>query len=229
MGEYRVEVDIESIGLWILFKEKHEDKPWYKEISDYLMIRYPPIIDRIKNSFRYVDFDPVNVNTCSYEYASILRDIGSVFSSVLDKIVTRENIRPRRGSRYDIVDYRDFLLESFPTLNEIVVKLKVNYNNKYVLPYEGFRQDDVDSVWWDAYNAVKHSDIDCREFGCLSNVIYSMCGLTILYEQFYIPSHMIEMRNRAGGLIEWIWHYDLEAIKDMIFPLPRYTLREDEE
>jgi len=218
--EHALDIDYESTGLYTWFKDKHEEKEWYKKISDYLMLRYSPIIDRIKNSFRYVDFDPININTCSYEYASLLRDIGSVFSSVLDTLVKGENRDPKYASRHNILDYRDFLFESFPTFNDIVVELKVNFKEKYVLPFRGFRHDRVDSVWWDAYNAVKHSDIDCREFGCLSNVVYSMCALTFLYEQFYIPSHMIEMRNRAGGLIEWIWYYDLEAIKKMIFPLP---------
>lgn len=223
MQESRLKVDLNETGLWKGFKEKYSSKSWYKEISTYLRMRYPPIIDRFLNTFRYVDFDPKNADSCSYEFASLLRDIGSIFNSVLDTIVEQEGRAPKYGPRYNILDYRDFLLENFPTIDEISVVLNVNYDQKYILPYEGFKKSEVNSVWWNAYNAVKHQDIKCREFGCLSNVIYGVCALTIIYEQFIIPRHVIEMRNRAGGVIEEIWFYDLSAIRNMIFPLPKYA------
>jgi len=67
---------------------KHFSKePWYYDITSYLFQRYSSIEMRLMETFRYVACHPRNKNTFSYEYASILRDAGSVFSSVLDRLV----------------------------------------------------------------------------------------------------------------------------------------------
>ena len=44
-------------------------------------------------SFRYVECDRDNSYTFSYEFGSILRDIGSIFGSVLDTLVRNSENR----------------------------------------------------------------------------------------------------------------------------------------
>lgn len=210
---------------------------WLNEIRDYLELRYPPIVNRLINVFRYVDLHPVNNDTFSYEFASILRDIGSVFTSVLDSFVKGVGKEPKYLKYHDIRDYRDFLLEEFHDLTKISAILNVDFDQKLVFAFKGFNKKNVNSVWWRAYNNVKHSDIEHLKDGCLSNVIYAFSALTMLYESIiYIGStaaspHTSPNRSRARkrlypllditrDVIQIIHEIDIEKSKWKEFPLP---------
>jgi hypothetical protein len=76
-----------------LFKRYSKDGiivHWFRELRAYIMMRYHPLEDRMISTFRYVECNPENFNVFSYEYASILRDAGSVFGSTMDTFLTHE-------------------------------------------------------------------------------------------------------------------------------------------
>jgi len=172
----------------------YDEEEWFIQIKNYLKKRYPPIANRLSNTFRYVDFHPSNKNIFSYEFASILRDIGSVFSSVLDSYVKGLGKEPQYQKNYDIRDYRDTLLEKIPYLPQIIIELNEDFENKYIIPFQGFTKNNIISFWWESYNAIKHRDIESLSKGCLYNVLYGFCALTILYLRFYhFPTYLKEM------------------------------------
>jgi len=116
--------------------------------KNYLETSYPPINSRIKEIFRYVELDPLNHNTFSYEFSSTLRDIGSVFGSVIEESLTNIGIKPFRGRKYDIIDYSRFLNSEINDLKIIGLKIKSNFEEKYVYPFTGFNENEVKSKWW---------------------------------------------------------------------------------
>jgi len=66
---------------------KYKENTWFNAVLGYFTIRYPPIEARILDTLRYVELAPKNATAFSYEFGSILRDIVSVFSSILDKLI----------------------------------------------------------------------------------------------------------------------------------------------
>ena len=91
-----------------VIKEKFGKEPWYNDILSYLLQRYASIERRLIDTLRYVACHPENRNTFSYEYASILRDSGSVFSSVLDRLIRETTAISKEP---DISDYKKWLLK----------------------------------------------------------------------------------------------------------------------
>ena len=179
---------------------------WFGEVQTYLRRRYPPILDRLMNLFRFVELDPANVCSFSYELASLLRDIGGTFSSVLDCMVKgHRNISIE--TILNIGDYRGFLNDEIKNLEAVVVYLNVDFNEKRVFPFEGFSSEKINSVWWEAYNEVKHLDIYSIKKGCLSNVIYSFCALSVLYDCADIGIRSLYGGEIANELIVDIMEY----------------------
>ena len=72
-----------------------------------MKIRFLPIVDRLDNTLRYVDLNPKNMSVFSYEFASILRDIGSIFSSICDSYVSGVK---NDNKIHTITHFRRFLL-----------------------------------------------------------------------------------------------------------------------
>lgn len=161
--------------------DKFGKESWYGNVSSYLLQRYRPIEDRMINSFRYVSCHPNNRNTFSYEYASILRDAGSVFGSVMDRLV-RESVSVSR--QLDIRDYRKWLIREVENVHMIATEISFSLRPRAVegllLPFLPLRDEDSRLDWWDAYNDVKHSDIDRFKVGNFENALNSMAALAIL-------------------------------------------------
>lgn len=182
---------------------KYQTEDWFNEIGDYLLIRHPPIVHRLEDTFRYVDLHPKNSITFSYEYSSLLRDIGSVFSSVLDSLLHGVNYKHKSDRQYNIWDFSDFLIHEKESLAMTAAFLNGNYEKNVVLPFRGFmsaqervsKRSKFKSVWWNAYNSVKHDDITSLSSGCLSNVIYGFCALTFMYTQFHSRVRVIFHRD----------------------------------
>lgn len=195
---------------------------WFLKIRNYLEIRYPPIVDRLKNSFRYVDLHPINSKTVSYEFASILRDIGSTLSSVLDSFLKGAKGLPIK-KKYYMKSHRQFLLNQLLGINELVVTLNGNFEEKYLIPFKGFERKILNSVWWNAYNSIKHTDIYSLQNGCLSNVIYGFSALTILDNliRWESMSSWEKVRKNSDNIILDIRipKYDLKLIEDKFFPI----------
>ena len=87
------------------FYWKWHDQAWYPAIETYLDQRYSAIEARFMDTLRFVELHPDNRSTFSYEYASILRDAGSVFDSTMRKLAEgdkfplgRKEIRVRHGT-----------------------------------------------------------------------------------------------------------------------------------
>lgn len=168
----------------VWFNSYHE-QDWYKKLLSYLRSRYSAIEQRFLETFRYVDLDRVNAHTSSYEYASILRDVGSVFSSTMDSLVRNTHVVEAKR-RYDIKDYRSYFSK---TLNEKAVlaspfeEIVVSPNRNvpmFLNPFRGWREKD-DPEWWIAYNHEKHNDVDHVHEGNLKNTLNAFAGLTIVY------------------------------------------------
>jgi hypothetical protein len=111
----------------VLFN-KFKEEQWFREVLSYMMIRYDSIESRMIETFRYVDCNPLNYGVFSYEYASILRDAGSVFGSIMDTLVRKSDSVPRKNE-YDVRDYRKWLI------NEIEkIHLRARYPNNDPIP-----------------------------------------------------------------------------------------------
>jgi hypothetical protein len=207
----------------------YRKKEWFREVQIYLRRRYPSILNRLINLFRFVELDPTNACCFSYELASLLRDIGGTLSSVLDCIVKGHRKLPK-DKILNIGDYRNFLNNEIKNIENVVVILNVDFKEKSVFPFEGFSGKKIDSNWWSAYNDVKHLEIYSIKKGCLSNIIYSFCALSVLYDCIKsgarigseVDSELIAdiMDYRSHfEVIDEQDHYDKELLKETeIFP-----------
>ena len=165
----------------------YDTEEWFIEARKYLNKRFPPILNKLLNIFRYVELDPFNALSFSYEFSSLLRDIGGTFSSVLDYMVKGHN-NLSREQRLNIDSYRIFLNDEINNLEGIAIYLNVDFDEKIIFPFEGFSNEQILSVWWNAYNDVKHLDIYTIKKGCLSNVLYSFSALSVLQDCMTRPS-----------------------------------------
>jgi len=193
-----------------LFKKYHGNR-WFIEALAYTQLRYHPIETRIINSLRYVELCSDNNKTFSYEFCSIIRDIGSTFSSVLDKLVRNTSVKTKGD--YDIRDYRRFLVNEVHEIDSIGVELRCLFTENMILPFDNIKDDKIRIDWWDAYNNLKHAEIDNLQDGCLSNVLYGMSSLAVLYS---LISHH---RNAEGNLFRQIGYFTpIDMVRKFLFP-----------
>lgn len=194
---------------------KYGEIDWFKELLGYLMLRFHPIETRTLNAFRYVELAPRNAATFSYEFSSITRDIGSSFSSILDKLV-RKTTEEQLDRKLNITDYLKFLVKEVEDIESISAQLNSPFRLNLVLPFEGIRKWIKDPTlwnWWDAYNKVKHLEIDNYRYGSLTNVIYGMGSLAILY------CLMDKYRRAQGRLFSRIGkRSDIGIARKTLFP-----------
>jgi hypothetical protein len=155
---------------------------WFRELRAYIMMRYHPLEDRLINTFRYVECNPANINVFSYEYASILRDTGSVFSSAMDRLLSQTQY-PRGGkkSTYNIVDYCNWLTENVEKIEQVTLGLNYPIEHKYLQPLKGISDTTKKMEWWIAYNCVKHHDMKKSFKGNLGNALNGVAALAVLY------------------------------------------------
>ena len=200
--------------------KKHRAQEWHKEITKYLIRRYSPIVNRINNTIRYVEIDPVNYLTFSYEYASLLRDIGGSFSSIMDSFLKGLNIKPKYGGLYNVLDYRDFLFNKIEDFDRVGVILSNTVKENMIFPFEDFvEKKKITAEWWKAYNDVKHTEIYSLQKGCLSNVLYGFSALTILFDSL-ILSKLFKpqiLSESTGNIISHISMFQRNVIYQ-VFP-----------
>lgn len=164
-------------------KVRYGNETWFSEIADYVDERYSVIKERLVQTFRYVQLHPDNGDTFSYEFISILRDCGSVFTSALDKAVSKT--QPQIQGKLNIVHFRDFLKSSIPTISQRPILVLPLYP-RVLLPYSAFAKSESKPRWWDSYNDVKHSEVDNYKAGNLRNVMNALGALAILCEEMGI-------------------------------------------
>jgi hypothetical protein len=162
-------------------KNKFGNEKWFGEPYTYLTQRYRAIEDRTANTFKFVALDRDNEKTFSYEFAGILKDSGSVFSSVMDNLV--RNVTAKTKRRYDFRDYRKFLIDEVSNIHLRVVAVNDLFP-MIIIPFSALRDlKRGQPRWWRAYNVIKHSEvIQCQE-GNLANAIGSLAALAILGSQ----------------------------------------------
>lgn len=165
-------------------QKKYKDNDWFNGVLGYFFIRYYPIETRVLDAMRYVELAPANASTFSYEFGSILRDIGSTFSSILDKIV--RNTREKPKIEFNISDYLKFLIREVDDIELLGAQLRCPYSKNMVFPFNQIKHKDSlwkdKLLWWQPYNNLKHSEIDNLPDGSLSNIVYGMASLAILYD-----------------------------------------------
>ena len=157
---------------------KFGKEAWYEELYGYSSLRYFPIERRITDATRYVEMCTENKTTFSYEFASIIRDVGSTFGSLLDGLV--RNAVGKKGD-LDIRDYIKFVVDEVKDVETLCLRLKTSFTHSFVFPFENVKKSPPTLEWWNAYNKLKHSDIDNFKDGCLAHAINGLASLATLY------------------------------------------------
>jgi len=160
-----------SARAWIFFKHKNE--PWYNSIKNHLEIRYQAIENRMIESFSYVTPDSSNRKTHSFTFASILRDVGSVFDSTLRKLIEKTG----QKCEDDIYGFLKFLEIYVPHIENSTVYFRMS--SKILIPLK--KGEKGLPIWWHAYNDVKHDESSSYWQGNLENALNSLAALAILH------------------------------------------------
>jgi len=156
---------------------RFEKETWYDEVLSYLLQRYSSIESRMLSTFRYVDCHPDNRHVFSYEYASILRDSGSVFGSTMDRLVSKTG---GVSTQLDMGNYRQWLVQIAPNIHRTGAEIDLPLERKLLFPFLQLKDANSRLEWWRAYNNVKHSDIDRFQDGNLENALNAVAALAIL-------------------------------------------------
>jgi len=161
-----------------VLSNKFADQEWFQRATSYWLSRFPPVEERLQITFRHVELHRDNRGAFSYEFASILRDSGSLFSSVADALVA--GAKAVTGHRYDFGDYRDFLLGEVPDIHRRTVTLRSCFPAGIVVPFEELQTATGTPAWWHAYNQVKHHEYDEFRMGNLENCVSAVSALALL-------------------------------------------------
>ena len=191
---------------------------WYHAVQSYCLQRYHSLETRMIDSFRFVECHPRNRNTFSYEYSSILRDAGSVFSSIMDRLV-RETVSS--SGELDITAYREWLRNlEIPCVGKKIEKIwfisvDLNYplESRTILPFFEFKEEDGRLQWWNAYNKVKHSDIENYDFGNLENALNSVGAIAIL------SALLAKEGNRRLFIRPGVYHPENHLLSSLFFKI----------
>jgi hypothetical protein len=168
--------------------QRYRNNPGFDELVAFISNRYFAIETRLHETFRFVDLHPNNASTFSYEYASLLRDVGSAFDSAL-KVFGRQ-VEGTQNPR--IHDHLVFLRQNLPLkkpsvspeLTHLSVELASDRADRFLLPFTGVRMDSNKAnlpSWWEAYNDVKHLEIEKLGEGNLKNVLNASAALFALF------------------------------------------------
>jgi hypothetical protein len=150
---------------------------WVDEQRRCLHARFRAIAKRFEATVRYVDLDRRNAGTFSYEYASLLRDAGGTFGSVMDRIV-REN--GGKAKQPTMKHFREHICKVFRARGEQPHHLAVHVlpDWKTVYPFEEFDPNGPGAglEWWKAYTNVKHTESVNLTQGNLKNALTAFTG-----------------------------------------------------
>jgi hypothetical protein len=174
----------------------------FGEVLAYLIDRYSSIEERMLETFRYVTCDTHNLDTFSYEYGSILRDAGSIFGSAMDKLARGTGATPqnRKSNQFTIVDYKEWLLTNVPDIPQMSMELNILRKNKFLIPFSALLDPDTKIGWWNAFNDLKHSDLDNFAKGNLQNAINGMASIAGLFILMYHsnPAEHVRLFHNFG-------------------------------
>lgn len=177
--EYR-----DSFRIW----ETYRNEPWYPQIREHLDIRYQAIESRLIPTFYTVTPDESNRATHSFTFSSILRDIGSVFDSVVRDLIVQSG----KNYPYKIIGYLGFLEYMDPSLEKRRIIFTPNY--KIIIPFQKNPETGIPN-WWHAYNDVKHNEIKNYSSGNLENTITALASLAILRTSVSMQTNALLFKN----------------------------------
>lgn len=157
---------------------------WFRPMASFLNTRFHGIENRMIATFDYITPDNSNRKTHSYMYASILRDIGSVFDSTMREIL--KNIEDNKH-----VDNINGFLKCLEDYDPLLNKRSLNFVNnlKILVPFE--RSASGLPEWWHAYNDVKHEELMKYYRG---NLEFSFTALAALKLFHYSITQSLESR-----------------------------------
>jgi hypothetical protein len=156
---------------------KYRSGPWYAPALEYLRIRNVSIEDRLIETFRFVDVDENNGRTFSYEYASILRDAGSTFASVMEAFV--RGVTDKTGKTY-FNDYKNLLIKEDSEISSRSLLIIPHRKNGVIIPLHSLENNTATPAWWSAFTEVKHSEYTNYKQGSLGNAITAVAALKVL-------------------------------------------------
>ena len=164
----------------MILRDKYQGKEWFLKATDYLSSRLTSVESRLITTFRYVDLHTENRSVFSYEFASILRDLGSTFGSVADilarGIITRlSNIKETNFSHY-----REFLLNEVPDIHNLTICIRPLHPAGIIVPFEDMKTEKDTPKWWSSYNRIKHIDYNEYRVGNLENCVTALSALVLL-------------------------------------------------
>ena len=165
--------------------------PWFTEVSDYVETRYDSLTNRFSRTLHFVTPNKENSNVFSYEFASILRDTGSVFDSSIKRIILMAEL----DYKTNIHGYLQFLRKYEPQLSYIRVTF-LHYGGQ-IYPFRPTEKSEI-PAWWNAYNCIKHEEVTHMDQGNFRNALQGLAALGILKQSmgrsrelniFKIPSY----------------------------------------
>lgn len=157
---------------------KYKGLDWFESANTYCFHRFVIIEGRFDVASRYVGIHTNNRGTFSYEFASILRDCGSVFGSTMDALVKGSGAITKKQS--NIHDYRNFLLSLIPDIENKSIQIRPCFPNGIILPFKEFGKKNGIPAWWKGYNEVKHNEHDKFSGGNLENCVTALSALALL-------------------------------------------------
>lgn len=127
---------------------------------------------------QYIEFRPVNLQTCSNVIIGQLLNVGAEFDHFC-KIVCHLFSK----NRPTITDYANYLLSEIPCLQNIQVHIQGSHLDLF--PFKDWNIEHAGHLfWWYAYNNVKHDREHFYESCNLENLLNALAGLYFL-EMYY--------------------------------------------
>lgn len=162
----------------MLLWNKYKGQEWFESANTYCFHRFNIVESRLLTASRYVEINTDNRATFSYEFASILRDCGSIFASTIDAFVKGTKTTPKPETYFS--DYRDFLCEEITNINKISLQIRPCFPSGLIVPFQGLEKPTGTPNWWDAYNHVKHNEHEEFRWGNLENCVIAISALALL-------------------------------------------------
>lgn len=157
---------------------KYRDLDWFESANAYCSHQFKIIKGRFDVASRYVGIHTDNRGTFSYEFASILRDCGSVFGSTMDALVKGSGTLTKKQS--NIHDYSDFLYSIISNIETQSVQIRPCFPNGVVIPFKASGTKNGIPSWWKGYNEVKHNEHEKFKNGNLENCLTALSALALL-------------------------------------------------
>jgi hypothetical protein len=152
---------------------------WPKELERLLTTRYFAIERRMLESLQFVDLNEENGNSFSIGCASILRDAGGAFSSTCDQLVRKTQFVDNEIEETNAAHYRGCLRKEVPTIPDVCVELEYSYGERYLVPFDSYRNDSSPE-WWEAFTNQKHTEFEDFKQANLVNCLNAAGALWIL-------------------------------------------------